>query len=122
MATVDRFQGDDITLSITVGTDVNIDDLAELFVYVVKERGGAILAKFSKAGTGDFIALAKVTTTNYTAIVPSGSTKDADQGLYVIEGNVVETDADYESSQENTITIPTKINLKPSVSKESSSG
>ena len=115
-------QGDDITLSITVGTDVNIDNLAELFVYIVNQGTKAILAKFSKAGTGGFTALAKVTTTNYTAIIPSGTTKGADKGTYIIEGNVAETDADYESSEENTITCDDRIILKTSVAKASSSG
>jgi len=122
MADYNKRQGDDITLSITVGTNVNIDNLAELFVYIVNERTKKISAKFSKAGTGDFLALTKVTTTNYTAAWLSGTTKDADTGLYTIEGNVAETDADYESSEENTITCPDRINLKPSVSKASSSG
>ncbi len=122
MADSKRKQGDDITLSITVGTDVNIDDLAELFVYIVNQGTKIILAKFSKAGAGDFIALAKVTTTNYTAIIPSGTTKDANTGTYLIEGNVAETDADYESSEENTITCQDRIILKTSVAKASSSG
>lgn len=121
MADYNQKQGDDITLSITVGTDVNIDNLAELFVYIVNQGTKAVLAKFSKAGTGGFTALAKVTTTNYTAIIPSGTTKDA-SGTYIIEGNVAETDADYESSEENTITCQDRIIIKASVAKASSSG
>lgn len=122
MADYKRKQGDDVTLSITVGTSVNIDNLAELFIYIVDERTKATAVKFSKAGTGDFIALTKVTTTNYTAGWLSGSTKDSDKGAYLIEANVAETDADFESSQENTITIDDRILLETSVSKASSSG
>jgi len=116
-----RKQGDDITLyPITVGTDESIDDLAELYVYIVNERTKAILVKFSKAGTGSFVALSKITTTSYKAIIPSSVTKSA-SGLFVIEGNVVVTDADYESSEENVITIDDKIKICSSVSKASSS-
>ena len=45
MADFQKKQGDDITLSITVGSGVNIDDLAELFVYIVNERSKAISAQ-----------------------------------------------------------------------------
>lgn len=121
MADFKKKQGDDITLSITVGTAVNIDNLAELFIYIV-DTSGNIAVKFSKAGTGDFLALTKVSTTNYTAAWLSGSTKDATKGIYTIEGNVAETDADYESSEENTITCDDRIMLSSSVSKASSSG
>ena len=122
MADFQKKQGDDITLSITVGSSVNIDDLAELFVYIINERTKAILAQFSKAGAGDFIALIKISTTVYEAIWPSGTTKDAVVAIYTIEGNVAATDAEYESSEENSITCDDRINLKSSVSKASSSG
>lgn len=122
MADHKRKQGDDITLSITVGTDVNIDDLAELFVYIINEQTKAIIVKFSKAGMGAFLALDKITTTTYEALWLSGSTKDVAKGAYNIEGNVAATDADYESSEENTITIDDRIILESSVSKASSSG
>ena len=122
MADYIRKKGDDITLSITVGTNVNIDNLAELYVYISNQRTSAIAIKFDKAGSTGFTALDKVTTTTYEAIWPSGDTKDADKGTYVIEGNVVITDADYESSEENTITIPDRIILQGSTSKASSSG
>ncbi len=122
MADSKRKQGDDITLSITVGTSVNIDNLAELFIYIVNENTKAVAAKFSKAGAGEFTALVKVSTTNYTAAWLSGSTKLADTGTYLIEGNVAETDAAYESSEENAITIDDRIILETSASKASSSG
>ena len=112
-----RKQGDDNTLSITVGSGVNIDNLAELYVYITNQRTNAIAIKFSKAGGAGFTALDKITTTVYEAIWPSGDTKDAVKGTYVIEGNVVVTDADYESSQENTITIDDRIILQTSTSK-----
>ena len=121
MADYKRKPGDDITLSITVGTDVNIDNLAELFVYIVNANGDTIV-KFSKAGTGEFLALDKISTTVYEALWLSGSTKVTPKGTYSIEGNIVETDADYESSQENTITCQDRIILGTSTSKASSSG
>ena len=122
MADYKRKQGDDITLSISVGTSVSIDDLAELYIYVTNERTGVILIKFDKAGSAGFTALDKISTTVYEAIIPSGTTKDAAKGTYVIEGNVAATDADYESSEENTITIRDRIILESSTSKASSSG
>ncbi len=122
MANTVKKQGDDITLSIKVGSGVSIDDLAELFVYIINSVSKTILIKFSKAGTGDFVALIKVTATNYKAIIPSSITKVTDSKTFDIEGNVVETDAEYEDSEENTITIDDKIILTSSVSKASSSG
>ena len=122
MADYKRKQGDDITLSISVGTDVSIDDLAELYVYITNERTKAISIKFSKGGATGFTALDRISATVYEAIWPSGNTKDAKVDTYVIEGNVVETDADYEDSEENTITIKDKIILETSTSKASSSG
>ena len=122
MADYKRKQGDDITLSISVGTSVSIDDLAELYVYITNERTKAILIKFNKEGSTGFTALDKITTTVYEAIIPSGTTKAAKVATYVIEGNVADTDADYESSEENTITIKDKIILETSTSKASSSG
>ena len=122
MADFKKKQGDDITLNISVGTSVNIDNLAELFIYIVNENTKATVVKFSKAGAGEFEALTKISTTQYDARWLSGSTKLADTGTYLIEGNVAETDADYESSEENTITIDDRILLSTSVSKTSSSG
>ena len=128
MATTNKYQGDDITLSITVGsTPENIDNLAEVFVYIVSKLDGTVLIKFNKAGSTGFTALLKVSTTVYEAIIPSSITKDA-RGSYQIEGNVAVTDSDYESSQENAITFldssdePEIINVLISTSKASSSG
>jgi len=122
MIVTQKKQGDDITLSITVGGNGNIDNLAELFVYIVKVKDDTILTKFSKAGTGGFTALIKISTTIYEAIIPSSITKLVAPGHYKIEGNVAVTDADYESSQENTITIDHQIQIVKSISKASSSG
>ena len=122
MANTVKKLGDDVTLSITVGTAVNIDNLAELFIYVVNNKTEEVLARFSKAGGGAFTALIKITTTTYEARILSGTTKDARAGEYRMEGNVVETDAGYESSEENTITIDDTITLVTNTSKVSSSG
>ncbi len=122
MTTTEKRQGEDITLSITVGTGVSIDDLAELYIYIVDKRTGVVRIKFDKAGAAGFTALIKVTTTTYEAIWPSGDTKDADAGVYSIEGNVAATDAAYESSIENAITLDQQIQLLASTSKASSSG
>ena len=125
MAAVDKRQGDDIDIAISL-TDaaddpINIENLAELFVYVTNTASKTILEKFSKAGTDGFTALKKITTTNYKAIVKSTKTKDATKGYYDLDVNVVQTDADYDDSEKNTVGVESIINLLPSVSKASSS-
>lgn len=122
MANYARRLGDDITLSITVGTAVNIDNLAELFIYVMNNKTGETLIRFSKAGAAGYSALVKITTTVYEARILSGTTKNAREGVYRIEGNVSVTDAGYESNQENTITIDDTISLSAATSKAVSSG
>lgn len=125
MAAVDKRQGSDIDISITLtdaaGDLMNIDNLAELFVYVTNTASKTILKKFSKAGAGEFIALDKITTTNYKAIVKSATTKVAVIGYYDLDVNVVQTDADYDDSEKNTVGVEMIFNLLPSVSKTSSS-
>lgn len=125
MAAVDKRQGDDIDISLSLtdaaGDPINIDNLAELFVYVTNTASKTILKKFSKAGTGEFTVLKKITTTNYKAIVKSAITKDATKGYYDLDVNVVQTDADYDDSEKNTVGVESIINLLPSVSKASSS-
>lgn len=121
MSVYTRYRGDDITLSVTVGSSVDIDNLAELFVYVVYERTGTALIKFSKAGGTGYTALDKISTTEYEAIIPSSVTTSATVGRYRIEGNVVVTDADYDESEENQITVSDYINLVDSTIKSDSS-
>lgn len=122
---VDKRQGDDIDISITLtdaaGDPMDIDDLAELFVYIVSSTTDVILVKFSKAGTEEFIALERITATNYKATVKSAITKDAITGYYSLDINIVETDADYEDSEKNTIGVEKLFRLLSSVSKASSS-
>lgn len=126
MAIVTRRAGDDIPISISLtdanGAVMSIDDLAELYVYVIHTTSNTILVKFSKAGTDGFTALTKVSSTVYRADVLSGLTKAATLGEYNIDMNVVETDADFEDSQKNTIGIQGVFNLKDSTSKAKSSG
>jgi len=122
---VDKRQGSDIDISITLddiaGDPMNIDDLAELFVYIVSSTTKVILTKFSKAGTGEFIALERITATNYKAAIKSAITKDAITGYYSLDINIVVTDVDYEDSEKNTIGVEKLIRLFSSVSKASSS-
>ncbi len=122
MTTTEKYQGEDITLSVSVGTAVSIDDLAELYIYIVNKKTGVTQIKFDKAGSTGFTALVRISATTYEAIWPSSDTKDAEIGYYNIEGNVAATDAEYEDSEENTITLNKRILLKSSVSKASSSG
>lgn len=126
MAAVVRHQGDDVPLliSLTDSNDeaIDIDDLEELYIYVVSQEAGAVLAQFSKDGAGDFTALVKVTATQYRADVVSSLTKTAALGAYNIDVNVVQTDAEYEDSKKNTIGIETVFELYESTSKAVSSG
>ena len=121
-----RRRGDDIPLLIgltdSTGTAINITALAELYVYVINSTQGTTLVKFSKAGTGGFTALTVISPISYRADIKSGITKTATLGEYHVDINVVETDADYESNQKNTIGIDSVFNLKDSVSKVVSSG
>ncbi len=126
MATVVKYQGDDIPIRISMtdatGTPINITNLAELYVYVISHNKHTVLVKFSKAGTGGFEKLVIVSAFLYRADVLSGITKDALPDVYDIDINVVQTDADYESSQKNTIDIQNVFRLNKSVSKIMSSG
>lgn len=124
--TVVRYQGDDIPITIeltdSAGAPINITNLAELYVYVINSKQNSVLAQFSKAGGGAFQALKVVTAFKYRADVLSGTTKHALLGLYDIDVNVVQTDADYQSSQKNTIGLKCVFQLNKSVSKIVSSG
>jgi hypothetical protein len=122
-------RGSDINVLVTINdadsNPVNIDNLSDLFVYVVlasRPRGSEVLAKFNKAGGGGFLALDKITTTQYRAKVLSGTTKTAYLGLYDLDVNIVETDAEYESSEENTVVVQEIFELGESTSKSQSSG
>lgn len=121
---VERKQGDDIDIDITAtddaGAALSIDDLAELYIYITHKN--ITFTKFSKAGASGFTALVKITAYQYRATIKSGLTKLADTGNYSIDANIVETDADYESSEKNTISIDDVFNLIASKSKASSSG
>lgn len=126
MNTTIRYQGDDIPITVeltdSAGTPINITNLAELYIYVINHKQNSILAKFSKAGTGGFQKLVVVTAFKYRADVLSGTTKDALIGMYDIDINVVQTDADYQSSQKNTIGLQCVFDLCKSISKIVSSG
>jgi len=126
MAVVDKYKGDDIliTIGLTDSSDnsINIDNLAELYIFIVFTKTDTTAVKFSKAGSGAFTALSKVSSTSYTAGWLSGNTKDSNIGSYHIEVNVAETDEDYESSLKNTLIAEDIINLKGSTAKSASSG
>ena len=125
MATVNKYKGDDIPVTIGLtddeGNDINIDNLVELYVYIIHVMSGEIIS-FNKAGSGDHIALRKVTTISYIADWLSGSTKDAATGKYIIEINIVESDANYESSKKNTLASDPIIKLLDTKIKTESSG
>jgi hypothetical protein len=126
MNTTIKYQGDDIPITVeltdSAGTPINITNLAELYVYVINHKQNSILAQFSKAGGGAFQSLKVVTAFKYRADVLSGTTKNAPIGMYDVDINVVQTDADYQSNQKNTIGLKCVFDLYKSVSKIVSSG
>lgn len=125
MSAVTRYQGDDIPISIGLtdanGDAINIDNLAELYIYLMRSGNNTPAKKFSKAGTTGYKALVRVDTENYRADWLSADTKSATPGNYHLEINVVETDADYNDSEKNSIGTDAVINLKKSVVKAESS-
>ena len=129
MARVDKIpirrQGEDIPITILLKTSsgaVSIDDLAECFVYLMSEYSSAAVAKWSKAGTQEgCTALVKVDSTHYRADWLSADTKEATLGEYYLEVNMVETDAEYNDSEKNTIPSDTVFELQKSTVKDQSS-
>jgi hypothetical protein len=115
MAAVDKYRGQDITLTITCS--VSIDDLAELYVFLIHRESRTVAAQFNKAGTGTYTALTKVTEYIYKAIWGHSDTADADLGMYDMDVAVIQTDADYEDSEKHTKKIEEIFDLKESYSK-----
>lgn len=126
MAVIDHFQGSDIEIAIdltdTEGSAIDIDDLDELYIWVVHTKTDTVAAKYSKAGGGEYEALRRVDAENYIADWYSSSTKDATPGLYDIEANMVEDNANFEDSEKNTVSGDTIIRLRKSRIKTESSG
>jgi len=124
MAAVDKYQGEDIPILIAMtdenGNAMNIDDLTELYVYIIHDN--TIQKKFSKAGDTGYDALIKITTTSYVARWLSGDTKDANTGMQNLEVNIVESDVDYQDNEKNTIGCENIIYLHKSIIKTESSG
>lgn len=90
-----------LKLKLSTGTYINIDDLAELYVYILR-ASGTIVKQYSKAGTGDFTALIKDTTTQYHFWITSEVSKLLETEILDIEINMVETNAELPNGQ-NTI-------------------
>lgn len=90
-----------LTLEISTGVYINIDNLSELYVYILRSSG-TIVSKYSKAGTGDFTALIKDTTTQYHLWITSEVSKLLETEILDIEINMVETNAELPNGQ-NTI-------------------
>lgn len=120
---VTRYQGQDIAITILVkddnGSAINIDNLAELHVYMV--YGGAKVKAFSKAGTGDADALVKVDTTHYRMDWLSEDTYNRAAGEYLMEINVVETNAAYTDSEKNTVLLVPVVDMVAAAIKSESS-
>ena len=81
MATVLKYRGEDIPIVISLtdanGSAINIDDLAELYVYLIKRKMPVATKMFSKAGGGSYTALTKQDAYNYRADWFSSETKSA---------------------------------------------
>lgn len=117
------FQGRDVAITLLIKDDagdaVVIDDLDELYIYL--STGGDEVKSFSKAGTGDHQALVKVDTTHYRVDWLSADTSVAAEGEYIMEVNIVESDAAYTDSEKNTIESLPIIDMKSSTVKSESS-
>lgn len=110
-----KYQGDDIVIAMTIrdaGSSLNIDNLTELYAYLVV--GGTTAKKFDKAGSGDAVALVKVSTTSYTLTWASADTDEATLGEYTLELNV-------DQSAVNNILVSKVFDLKESNVKDESS-
>jgi len=128
MSTDDKIQhqGTDISISVSLtvtstGAAINIDNLAELFLYIMLRGNPAPVKKYSKAGATGYTALKKVDSYNYRADWKSAETSAATAGNYYLEVNVVETDADFDDSEKNSIGTDDVIDLRKSVIKAESS-
>lgn len=125
MSIATRYQGQDISITVDLtdanGAAINIGNLAELFVYIMRRRSSTPIKKFSKAGATGYTALVEVDSTHYRADWFSADTAIATPDLYYLEINVVETDADFEDNEKNSIGTDDIINLKKSAVKAESS-
>jgi hypothetical protein len=111
----DIYRGTDV--STLLDCDVSIDAFAELYVFIRNRKTGKIAARFSKAGTGDYTKLVKITEYQYQAIWGHSSTKIADLGLYDLDVCVQETNIAYEDSEKDTVTVGQIYNLLDDYSK-----
>lgn len=110
-----KYQGDDIVIAMTIrdaGSSLNIDNLTELYAYLVVN--GTTAKQFSKAGTGNAVALVKISTTSYTLTWASADTDEATLGEYTLEINV-------DQSAVNDILVNKVFDLKESNIKDESS-
>jgi hypothetical protein len=98
------YTGTDEKVSIRInesGTYKNIDNLLELYV-VVTGRGGRVISKYNKGGTGGCTALIKTNTTTYYFWLDSSLTKDLVKDTFKIGINYAETEADLTDDIRNT--------------------
>jgi hypothetical protein len=107
MSDVIQYEGDDIEVNVEIldenGDAISIDDLLELYVYIIQKPRHSIEAKYSKAGTGDYIALIKVTATKYKLWIPADISEDIPGGDLWIEINIAETQAELDSGIQNSV-------------------
>jgi hypothetical protein len=106
MAYTDVNSGEDILIEISLtdddGNEISIDDLSELYVFVVCDADESILKKFNKAGTGEYTALIKDTEYEYHAWLESSETKGLN-GKYRLEIMMQETEAELSDTKRETI-------------------
>ena len=121
MAITEQKQGEDIKINFAFtdsnGDAINIDNLSEIYCFIIHKKTGTVLARFSKAGSGEYTALVKDTTTSYHGWIDSSITKTAKTGHYRADCNLVETESELTDNIQNSIVIDTIINLVKSDSK-----
>lgn len=106
MAYSDVNSGEDILIEISLTDDddnqISIDDLLELYVFIVSDTDESILKKFNKAGAGEYTALIKDTEYQYHGWIESGESKNL-HGKYRLEVMIQETEAELSDSKRETI-------------------
>lgn len=96
----------DLIVEISAGVNIDIDNLVELYVYIV-DSAGTTVARFSKAGVvvddHEFTALIRTNAELYYFIIDSSITKHFQPQTFYMEINMFETNADLIDNTYNSI-------------------
>ena len=108
------FSGQDERIDITItgddGNPVNIDNLVELYIAIADKQGN-ILVEYNKAGTGDYVAIIRDSSTEYHLWLDSSITKNIRKNTLKIAGNYVETETELTDNIKNTLFYQDLFNI-----------